>query len=134
MSGILGYPLQGKEIPLKVNERTFKQVLFEHIKENDVQFCCTANTLHEVFKKSFSQNFSRGLTNDQLGVWMESRNGALVLSRLEYVIWPFDLFDDIQGVETYILTIFDDHGRAVYHRNFKPEHRFTKTYILTYGE
>ena len=132
MKGILGYPVRGKEISLKVNERTFKDTLFGHLKEDDVQFCCSKNTLHEVFKNSFSQNFSRGLTNDQLGVWMESRNGALGLCRLEYVIWPFDLFDDVQGVETYILTVFDNRGRAIYHRNFDPNHRYNKTYVLTY--
>lgn len=131
---ILGYPIRGKEIRLKVNERTFKKVLFEHMKEDNVQFCCAANTLHEIFKRSFSQNFSRGLTNDQMGVWMESRNGALKLSRLEYVIWPYDLFEDYSGVETYILTVFNDQGRVAYHRDFNPDHVYAKTYILTLNE
>ena len=132
---IFGYPIRGKEIPLKVNERTFKKVLFDHMEEENVQFCCAANTLHEIFKRSFSQNFSRGLTNDQMGIWMKSRNGALLLNSLDYVIYPFDLFEDLEGVETFIMTIFDDQGRAVYHRNFDPQHnKYAKTYILILDE
>ena len=132
---IFGYPIRDKAILLPVTTKNFKEVLFEHLKEEDVQFCCRRNVLHTIFSKTFTKNWGQGYTNDGFGTWMVSESGVLKLSRLEYINYAFDLFDDFPEVETYIQTVFYDRGNSVYRRNFRDEcHMYNKTYIFILGE
>lgn len=113
---------------LEVNESTFVPTIFEKIKEKGVQIIFSANDMHSICKKGWCRNYLEGYTPKNDGTCMKSSDGILLMNKIAYVVYPRDLYGNLEGVESVLTNVFDRYGVAVYHRPLIPE----KTYLIKY--
>ncbi len=125
--GIFGSRVNSVE-ELIVNESNFVSVLFEKIKEHDVQVIFSANDLHTLAKVGWCRNYLEGYTPRDDGTCMKTSDGILRMCKIAYTIYPQDLYDDLVGVESVLNNVFDRYGIATYQRPLNPQ----KTYLLKY--
>lgn len=120
---------------LAVNERNFLKKLKKTCDEygENIAFVCKSQTLHTISKKGNCRNSRRGFTAVDYGICMETTQGAMGLYKLNYNVFAFDLFpnlEGLEGVETEITTIF--YGDIVKYKLPWKEMTIEKVFVLEY--
>ena len=100
---------------LKVNEGDFKEILFDKMHElnGEVAFLFKSEVMHKISKKGFCQNYAQGYTHDD-GTCMYTTNGVMLMNRIAYTIYPFDILKCYNGIESIITAIHDNRGVVKY--------------------
>lgn len=119
---------------LQVNEGNFKEILFEKMHEFDgeVAFIFKSEVMHKISKKGFCQNYSQGYTHDD-GTCMYTTNGIMLMNKVAYTVYPFDILDGYIGMESIITAVYDSRGMVKYKLSLKGE-KIKKIYLLEYAK
>ena len=117
---------------LKVNEGNFKEVLFERMKDfkGDVAFIFKSEVMHKISKKGFCQNYAQGYTRDD-GTCMYTTNGIMLMNKVAYTIYPFDILKGYVGMESIITAVYDSRGVVKYKLALNGE-KVKRIYLLEY--
>lgn len=117
---------------LKVNESNLKDVLFDKMHEFDgeVAFIFKSEVMHKISKEGFCQNYAQGYTHDD-GTCMYTTNGSMLMNKVAYIIYPFDILEGYKGVESIITAIYDNRGMVKYNLSLN-EGIIKRVYLLKY--
>lgn len=119
---------------LAVNCNTFQSEISKVIEQlgSKVAFVFKSEVLHEISKKGLCKYYTEGYTADD-GICMVITHGSMLLDKVAYTIYPFDLFnaDKCKGVESIITTIYDKRGVVRYTLPLRSE-RLEYIYVLEY--
>lgn len=119
---------------LAVNCNTFQREVSKVIEQlgSKAAFAFKSEVLHEISKKGFCKYYTEGYTADD-GICMVITHGSMLLDKVAYTIYPFDLFnaDKCKGVESIITTIYDKRGVVRYALPLRSE-RLEYIYVLEY--
>ena len=124
--GYLGQNVTFTEVGL--NESNFVSVLTKLIQKPNVQIVFASGVIHEISKKGWCLYEPEGYTRDVKGTYMVTSEGILRMCKIKYLVYAFDLYDQLPGVESVLINFFDRYGIATYQRSLNPE----KTYLLKY--
>ena len=119
---------------LAVNCNTFQSEISKVIEQLGSKAACVfkSEVLHEISKKGLCKYYTEGYTADD-GICMVITHGSMLLDKVAYTIYPFDLFnaDKCKGVESIITTIYDKRGVVRYTLPLRSE-RLEYIYVLEY--
>ena len=119
-------------VKVKVNEKNFREEIFKIIQDFDglVAIYFKSEVMHEISKNGLCKNYHNGYTADY-GTCMETTEGSMMMNKIAYTVYPFDLLEDYVGVESVITAIYDKRGVVKYKLPLKKE-KIKKAYILEY--
>lgn len=119
-------------VELKVNEKNFREKVFQIAQEADglVAIYFKSEVMHKISQKGLCKNYHNGYTADN-GTCMETTEGAMLMNKIAYTVFPFDLLEDHVGVESIITALYDKRGVVKYKLPLKEE-VIKKVYILEY--
>lgn len=119
---------------LAVNCNTFQSEVSKVIEQLGIKaaFVFKSEVLHEISKKGLCKYYTEGYTADD-GICMVITHGSMLLDKVAYTIYPFDLFntDKCKGVESIITTIYDKRGVVRYTLPLRTE-KLEYIYVLEY--
>ena len=122
---------------LTVNCNTFKEKVSELVEQfgGKVAFVFKSEVMHQISKKGLCKYYTEGYTADD-GICMIITHGSMLLDKVAYTIYPFDLFnaEKCAGVESIITAIYDKRGIVKYNlplRNEKLQYIYCLLYTLT---
>lgn len=119
---------------LAVNCNTFQSEVSKVIEQFGIKaaFVFKSEVLHELSKKGLCKYYTEGYTADD-GICMVITHGSMLLDKVAYTIYPFDLFntDKCKGVESIITTIYDKRGVVRYTLPLRTE-KLEYIYVLEY--
>ena len=79
---------------LTVNCNTFKEKVSELVEQfgGKVAFVFKSEVMHQISKKGLCKYYTEGYTADD-GICMIITHGSMLLDKVAYTIYPFDLFN-----------------------------------------
>ena len=121
---------------MEVNCNNFKEKVSEIVKKygGTVAFVFKSEVMHQISKKGLCKYYTEGYTADD-GICMVITPGSMLLDKVAYTIYPFDLFNSekCKGVESIITAIYDKRGVVRYNLPLRNEN-LQYIYILEYEE
>ena len=121
---------------LTVNCNTFKEKVSELVEQfgGKVAFVFKSEVMHQISKKGLCKYYTEGYTAGD-GICMMITHGSMLLDKVAYTIYPFDLFnaEKCAGVESIITAIYDKRGIVKYNLPLRNE-KLQYIYILEYEE
>ena len=119
---------------LKVNCNNFKDEISRVLEQvgGNVAFVFKSEVMHKISKKGLCKYYTEGYTADD-GTCMVITHGSMLLDKVAYTIYPFDLFnaDKCKGVESIITVIYDSRGVVHYNLPLRSEN-IKYIYVLEY--
>ena len=90
---------------LTVNCNTFKEKVSELVEQfgGKVAFVFKSEVMHQISKKGLCKYYTEGYTADD-GICMMITHGSMLLDKVAYTIYPFDLFNAENAQELKVLS------------------------------